>query len=74
MTYICDRMKLHKHNAVRERHETNEHKIHADRDNSQTSVVSNQWLVLSKAVLLDQSGLDDLVGRILADNLENAKL
>ena len=67
-------MKLHKHNAVRERHETNEHKIHADRDNPQTSVVSNQWLVFAKTVLLDQSGLDDLVGRVLADNLGTAEI
>ena len=64
MTYVCDRMELNKHNSVRERHQTNEHEIHADRDNTQTSVVSHQWLVLPKTVLLDQSGLDNLVGRV----------
>lgn len=55
-TYICDRMELNEYNSVGERHQANEHKIHANGDNTQTSIVSNQWLVLSKSVLLDQSG------------------
>jgi hypothetical protein len=64
VTYICDRVELDKHNSIGKRHQTNEHEVHRDRDYTQTSVISNQWLVLPKAVLLDQSGLDNLVGKV----------
>jgi hypothetical protein len=63
VTYVCDGVELNKHDSIRKRHQTNEHQIHSHRDNTQTSVVSYQWLVLSETVLLDQSGSNNLKPR-----------
>jgi hypothetical protein len=60
VTYVCDRVELHKHNSVRKRHQTNEHQIHTNRNDTQASVVRYQRLVLPETVLLDQSGTYDM--------------
>lgn len=59
-TYICDRMELDVDHLVGKCHETEKHNVHADRQYSKTCVVSDQWLVLAKAVLLDQPSVDNV--------------
>jgi hypothetical protein len=53
-------VELNKHNSVGKGHQTNKHQIHADRNNTQASVVRYQWLILPETVLVDQSGANHI--------------
>jgi len=53
-------MELDKHNSVRKRHQSDQHEIHGNGDDTKTSIVCNERLVLAKTMVLDQTSFDDI--------------